>query len=86
MILIENNHIYCLQYQTEMLRGRAQLFLTDPRMCFLMGKRLAVFLNSFLLLHFFGGLKMQKSTFLRKNGFEIHQYFLVKMLNALDFI
>ena len=31
MILIENNHICCLQYQTKMLRGRAQLFLTDPR-------------------------------------------------------
>ena len=32
-------------------------------MCILMGKRLAVFLNSFLLLQFFW-LKMQKSTFL----------------------
>ena len=31
MILIENNHICCLQYQTKMLWGRAQLFLTDPR-------------------------------------------------------
>ena len=31
-----------------------------------MGKRLAVFLNSFLLLQSFFGLKMQKSTFLRK--------------------
>ena len=31
MILIENNHICCLQHQTKMLRGRAQLFLTNPR-------------------------------------------------------
>ena len=31
MILIEINHICCLQYQTKMLRGRAQLFLTNPR-------------------------------------------------------
>ena len=33
IILIENNHsdICCLQYQTKMLWGRAQLFLTDPR-------------------------------------------------------
>ena len=31
-------------------------------MCILMGKRLAVFLNSFLFSKFFG-LKMQKSTF-----------------------
>ena len=35
-----------------------------------MGKRLAVFLNSFLLLQSFFGLKMQKSPFLRKNGIE----------------
>ena len=34
-------------------------------MCILMGKGLAVFLNSFLL-----GLKMQKSFFYRKNGFD----------------
>ena len=40
-------------------------------MWILMGKRLAVFLNSFLLFQsFFFWLKMQKSTFLRKNGFE----------------
>ena len=31
MILIENNHIYCLQYQTKVLWGRAHLYLTDPR-------------------------------------------------------
>ena len=31
MILIENNHICCLQYQAKMLWGRAQLFLTNPR-------------------------------------------------------
>ena len=31
MILIENNHICCLQYQTKILWGSAQLFLTDPR-------------------------------------------------------
>ena len=36
-------------------------------MCILMGKRLAVFLNSFLFTSKFLGLKMQKSTFfLRK--------------------
>ena len=34
MILIENNHICCLKYQTKMLRGRAQLFLTDPRISY----------------------------------------------------
>ena len=32
-------------------------------MCILMGKRLAVFLNSFLFFSKFFGLKMQKSTF-----------------------
>ena len=31
MIRIKNNHICCLQYQTKKLLGRAQLFLTDPR-------------------------------------------------------
>ena len=36
MILIENNHICCLQYQTKMLRGRAQLFLTDLCIQFMM--------------------------------------------------
>ena len=30
-MLIENNHIYCQQYQTKMLWSRAQLFFTDPR-------------------------------------------------------
>ena len=35
-------------------------------MCILMGKRLAVFLNSFLLLQTFFWLKMQKSYFLGK--------------------
>ena len=37
MILIENNHICCLQYQTKMLLGRAQLFLTNPR-SYILGK------------------------------------------------
>ena len=43
-------------------------------MCILIGKRLAVFLNSFLLFQSFFGLKLQKSTFLRKNGFESSFY------------
>ena len=102
-----------------------------------MGKRLALFLNSFHLLQSFLGLKMQKSTFCKKKMvlrvvffykidvqvitnwsvrqekhqtietilmvdflrifkilhfsnffeiFEIHQYFMVKLLNALNFI
>ena len=35
-------------------------------MCILMGKRLAVFLNIFLLLQFFFGVKMQKNDFYEK--------------------
>ena len=31
IIRIEHNRIGCLQYQTKMLWGRAQLFLTNPR-------------------------------------------------------
>ena len=37
-----------------------------PIYVYFMGKRLAVFLNSFLLLQSFFGLKMQKSYFLGK--------------------
>ena len=48
-----------------------------PIMCILMGKRLAVFFNSFLLLQSFFGLKMHKSTFLKKkNGFESSFYII----------
>ena len=46
-------------------------------MCILMGKRLAVFLNSFLLLHSFFGLtnaKIDFFFFIRKNGFESSFY------------
>ena len=39
-----------------------------------MGKRLAVFLNSFLLLQSFFGKKCKNLTFLRKNGFESSFY------------
>ena len=46
-------------------------------MCNLMGKRLAVVLNSFLLLQSFFGLKMQKIDFLKeKNGFESIFFFI----------
>ena len=40
-----------------------------------MGKRLAVFLNSFLLLQSFFWLKMQKSTFFKNKGFESNFFF-----------
>ena len=41
-------------------------------MCILMGKRLAVFLNSLLLLQFLGGSKNARIDFFKeKNGFEI---------------
>ena len=43
-------------------------------MCILMDKSLAVILNSFPLLQSFFLVKMQKSTFLRKNGFESSFY------------
>ena len=39
-----------------------------------MDKRLAVLLNSFLLLQSFFGLKMKKIDLLRKNGFESSFY------------
>ena len=39
-------------------------------MCILMGKRLAVFLNSFLLLQSFWVKNAKKSLFKEKNGFE----------------
>ena len=42
-------------------------------MCILIGKRLAVFWTVSFTLNFLG-LKMQKSTFLRKNGFESSYY------------
>ena len=38
-------------------------------MCILMGKKLAMFWNSFLSKVQSFGVKMQKSTFLRENGF-----------------
>ena len=44
-------------------------------MCILMGKRLTVFLNSFLFFTSkFFGLKMQKTTFFEKKGFESSSY------------
>ena len=39
-------------------------------MCILIGKRLAVFLNTLHFTSKFFGLKIQKSTFLKKNDFE----------------
>ena len=43
-------------------------------MCILMGKHLAVFLNSFLLLQSFFGLEIKNRLFVRKNGFESSFY------------
>ena len=43
-------------------------------MCILMGKRLAVFLNSFLLLQNFGVKNAKIDFFKEKNGFESNRW------------
>ena len=50
-------------------------------MCILMGKRLAVFLNSFLLLQSFLGLKMQKKNlfFKEKMVLRVVFFFFIKI-------
>ena len=48
---MEHNHICCLQYQTKMLCGRAQLFLTNPRSTISQHIRLVPQILIFVFIH-----------------------------------